>query len=251
LIRLIVFLIFTLNLYGVKLLDINTFTNQNYTDLKISLDGPYQGKAIISKENDNHLILLKDITSSRAKEVAKETDRYKFIRVFPEREGLLLKIREKETPLEIEVSKSKDLYTIRLRITPKSKYQLGNYKIQEGDLGSNVPDLDRNYLISAGFVGLLLLLWILVKLISKRSASGNSFFIKHGNTSLKVEVQVQKILDPQNKIVQINIAGMNYLVLVGQNNMLLDKFSDPKKENPRSFNSTLKNSQQRLDSLIK
>ncbi len=239
--------------YGAKLLDINTYTNTNYTDLKISLDAPYTQKVVLSKDGEDHLILLSGVEVARAKEVAKESKRYKFIRIFPERSGLLFKIREKEQPLTIDISKSEDRYTLRIRITASSKYQLGNYKVEQAQVGEDVPNLDRNYLISIGFVALLLLIWILVKLLSK-SKSGKNFFIKSGKTSLKIEVEVQKVIDNQNKIVQIKLANMNYIVLVGQTNTLLDKFPDPSssaKKNISKFDTNLEKSHKRFNSLLR
>ena len=236
------------NLFATRLIDINTFSSNNHVDVEISFDKPFTEKVSIDKDNLNHYIFFPKVKVERAKEVSTNNKNYRFIRVFPEQGGMLLKIQEEEDKkINLEISKAQDSYKVRLRIKPKSNYQLGKFKV-DSKVGEDVPDMTRNYLISMGFVALLLLIWILTKLFKKSSST--SFFVKNGKNSLKVSVEVQKIIDPQNKIVLIKFAGMNYIVLVGQNNMLLDRYPDKVASSGSKFDTTLKHSQRKLDSLI-
>lgn len=246
--KLLLLLIIGVNLFAVKLLNSDTYTNNNHIDIEFSLNAPYKYSAITTKEGLNHYIFFKDIDVERAKEISRESKQYKFVRIFPDNDGLLVKVREKKDKLNIDISKSKDGYKIKLKIKPQGKYQLGKYKV-DPTVGEDVPNLEKNYLISAGFIALLLLIWIIVKLLTKSKNSKN-FFVKNGNTALKVEIETQKVIDNQNKIVQIKMGGMIYIVLVGQNNMLLDKFPEKKEEVISKFDANLKSSQKRLNALL-
>ncbi|MCV6607141.1 MAG: hypothetical protein OIF32_02920, partial [Campylobacterales bacterium] len=116
---------------------------------------------------------------------------------------------------------------------------------------SDVVDMEKNYYIVAMFIGVMILLWILGKLFGKNSSK--SFFIRSGNEKIPVKMEVQKVIDNNNKIVLLTIANMNYLVLVGSNNnTLLDKFKTGKKNlKTRGFDSKIRKNTNKIDSLIK
>jgi hypothetical protein len=66
-----------------------------------------------------------------------------------------------------------------------------------------------------------------------------------------ISIRFQKSIDRDNSVVLLEFAEQSYLVLMGKNNLLLDKFTDNKPVNQDDFESILKNRHQELDDFLR
>jgi wyosine [tRNA(Phe)-imidazoG37] synthetase (radical SAM superfamily) len=66
-----------------------------------------------------------------------------------------------------------------------------------------------------------------------------------------VSIRFQKSIDSNNNVVLLEFAEQSYLVLMGKNNLLLDKFTDNKPVNQDDFENILKNRHQELDDFLR
>lgn len=240
--------LFSLSLYSSNVIDTNIYTKPNSVAIQFSLDDPFTDSVDFSKKENITYIHIPTVFVKKPKEVLKESELIMFARVFPTDRGTLVKIKEKDK-IDVDLSKSNDLYTIRIVIKKKNgSYQLGKYRVD--GVGEDVVDMTKNYYIAALFVGFMILILIFAKLFSKKGDGG--FFIKNGNSKIPITVEVQKIIDNQNKIVLMKIGSMNYLVLVGSTNMLLDKFRTGQKTTKKEkFDASLKRNGLKIDSYMK
>lgn len=216
-----------------KLIDLNTYSSKNHVDIIISTDKPYNGETSYLKKNLHQYILFKNLSTSSNKEVAKEHRYYKYIRLYAQGNDTLMEIRLKKDMLYFNTSLSKDKYSVRVRIThEKPVLKRPKQQAQDNPL-SQISDLEQKYLISFAFVGLFLLLWILAKLF-------DSSKIKEEPNPFEVKMSVEKRIDNRNKIVKIRFAKMNYIILMGQTNILIDKFPDHLIAEKKSFGDLIK-----------
>ena len=71
------------------------------------------------------------------------------------------------------------------------------------------------------------------------------------STNQDISIRFQKSIDAQNSVVMMDYGEQSYLVMMGTNNILLDKFLDNKPVNQDDFEAILKNRHQELDDFLR
>ena len=66
-----------------------------------------------------------------------------------------------------------------------------------------------------------------------------------------VTIRFQKNINEQNNVVMLDFVDQSYLVLMGSNNILLDRFTDNKPATQDDFETILQNRHQELDNFLK
>ncbi len=66
-----------------------------------------------------------------------------------------------------------------------------------------------------------------------------------------ISIRFQKTLNERNSVVMLDFGVQSYLVLMGANNILLDKFTDNKPATQEDFESILQNRHQELDDFLR
>ncbi|MEN8303640.1 MAG: hypothetical protein ABFQ64_06195, partial [Campylobacterota bacterium] len=66
-----------------------------------------------------------------------------------------------------------------------------------------------------------------------------------------ISIRFQKSLNAKNSVVMLDFGAQSYLVLMGSNNILLDKFTDDKPTTQEDFESILQNRHQELDDFLR
>lgn len=80
---------------------------------------------------------------------------------------------------------------------------------------------------------------------SEKNANHTSSFTEN------VSIRFQKNINEENSVVMLDFGQQSYLVLMGKNNILLDKFTDNKPETQEDFETILQNRHQELDDFIR
>ena len=65
-----------------------------------------------------------------------------------------------------------------------------------------------------------------------------------------ISIRFQKAIDNQNSVVMLDFANESYLVLMGNGNILLDKFKDDKPTSQQEFDSILQERNQELEDFL-
>jgi len=94
---------------------------------------------------------------------------------------------------------------------------------------------------------------LLKRWITNSNQTSNSWlFYKDPNKKQNINVLHQKALDTKNRVALLEYNGMNYLLILGSNNLLLDKFkSKEEKETDQKFDTLLTQNGRKLDDLLK
>ena len=214
-------------LYATTITEQKVYAKEDRVDLMLTFDTPYEGKiSKTTKEGDTILLLDK----LDAKEKFSKTLTSPIIDQITVASGegkVLIKLQSSH-PIQVEASKTIDKRGMRIRI--KSDF-LAQHDTTLKPIPAPIETPATDYNFSFAFMkvmfvlgGLILLLWFLKKWLEKRN-NQNWLFGKDG-TQEDIKVLQQKPIDMKNRVVLLGYEEKKYLLLLGENNLLLDKFED-------------------------
>lgn len=246
-----VFLLFVLAVYthAVTITSHNIYKQDDSVDLMLSFDEPYLGK-ISKKEDENSTILMleglkldKSITRKINSKILEQ------IQILPYKNQIFIKV-EAKSPYTLGASKTVDNFGLRIRIKQKPKTQIG---IQTKEFKTKKEtDISGSFLKVIAVLGFLfLLLYLLKRWITQRgTSSSNWLFHKDPDKKQDIKVLNQKVLDAKNRVALLEFNDTNYLVILGNSNIILDKFKRDFADNEQKFDTLLNQNSQKLDELL-
>ena len=256
---LLLFFIVPFSLFASKIISYNIYDRTERVDLMITFDTPFQGIIKQSKHNSKIIIKLSNaqIESSKIKQLS--TKFLKSITLTPLGKSTQI-IANVPDGVRFIASKTTDGYGLRLRFTNKtiaknnSNTNLTNLPTKKDSALSN----EYYMVIGILFIGILILLYIQKKI--KKPINESPWLFKatqnesssqtHKDTN-EISIRFQKNIDEKNSVAMIDFAEQSYLVLMGENNILLDKYTDNKPSSEEDFNSILQARHQELDNFLR
>jgi len=262
------------SLYASKILSYNLYDRSDRTDVMITFDTPYHGVIKESTSNNKIIIKLQDATveSSKTKKVNSNFLHALIITPMKNQTQLLASI----TPnTKLIVSKTADAYGLRLRFNKKVATQTTPSAFTN-DLSALPTKKDEGistrYYIVVGLliIGIIILLVLKKKLIAqnktpkkdlwrfnanqKKQQSAETHPITEDTTQNEsqnnVSIRFQKTINSTNSVVMLDFGSASYLVLMGNSNILLNKFQDNIPATQQEFESVLKDRNRELDDFL-
>ncbi len=273
-IRLLIIFILPFSIYASKILSYNIYDRTDRVDVMITFDTPYDGIIRQSKSNSKIIIKLEDsiIESSKRKNLSSQY--ISSLSITPMSGYTQIEASIPESTI-FRASKTSDSYGLRLRF---SQAVAKKQTTQPNPLTSNNPttelptkktsDMSQSYYIVVAIliigIGILLFLKKKISLTPTQIKDNNksSWLFKETtdpDTNTKevqpqsnenVSIRFQKSLNEQNSVVMLDFAQQSYLVLMGNSNILLDKFTDNKPITQDDFESILQNRHQELENFL-
>lgn len=269
-IKLLLLLILPFYLYASKILSYNIYDRTDRVDIMITFDTPYEG--VIKQSINDSTITIKlegaSIESSKIKQLS--SNYIKAVSITPMQDYTQV-VAQVPPSVNLQASKTSDAYGLRLRFTTQtaSDENSKDLKETENPLLSSLPtkkseDISMSYyvVVSILILGVIVLFYIK----SRVSSSGNngkelaSWLFKDEKEIKKepikqteqnsVSIRFQKSLNSENSVVLLDFGEQSYLVLMGKNNILLDKFTDNKPVTQDDFNFILQNRHKELDNFL-
>jgi len=248
-----------------KVINQTIYEKDNRVDIMLSFDTPYGGKISQKRDKTDIILMLKDAKIDKNTERKIISPILQQLQILPYANGLLIKLSSDEN-FEVKASKTVDNYGLRLRVTPQMMTSLDDSLVIEDD--------DKNFEtkkeddIGGAYVKMILTLLALLALLyfikrwfmSAKPEAGSSWLFdkKSDNTkSTGIKVVQQRGIDHKNRVALISFEGRKYLVLLGDGNILLDKFDDDLNittfdnhlnENEKALNDFISNENRKLDS---
>jgi arsenate reductase-like glutaredoxin family protein len=239
----------------------------------ITFDTPYNGVIKQSITNSKITIKLQDasIESSKSKRVS---SRYLHSLTITPMAGYTQIVASLPSSVKLKASKTSDAYGLRLRFSNKSSLKRRDKALATSNSLSALPTkkdgsgMRNNYII----VSIILIIGILILLYIKKKATNvtkqNSWLFEQNNTpqeekntkqnltksdlnnSSDVSIRFQKNINNENSVVMLDFMDQNYLVLMGKNNILLDKFVENKPSSQEDFETILQERHDELDEFM-
>ncbi|MDB2562320.1 hypothetical protein N9X61_01820 [Sulfurimonas sp.] len=264
-IKFLLVLLLPLLLNASKILSYNVYDRTDRVDVMITFDTPYEGKIKQSTSSSKILIKLEGASIESTKTKVLSSKFLDTISIVPLANYTKI-IAEIPKKINFKASKTSDAYGLRLRFS-KALSNANNKAEVKNNLFSNTStalptkkneDLSTNYYI----VIAILIIGIIVLFILKNKMNtptnqkkSSSWLFKVANDAKNgtpdgVSIRFQKNIDEQNTVVMLDFVGQSYLVLMGSNNILLDKFTDNKPVTQDDFETILQNRHQELDDFL-
>jgi uncharacterized membrane-anchored protein YhcB (DUF1043 family) len=257
------------SLFASKILSYNIYERTDRADVMITFDTPYHGIIKQSKGKTRIIIKLEDasIESSKIKKVSSNFLHSLTITPMANYTQIVASV---PSSVKLIASKTSDAYGLRLRFTDKAGIKNKNTYNQKNGINnslSSLPtkkddDLSSSYYIVVIIlvVGIMILFFIKRKINTKQeNKTENSWLFKKSNINKKntiqenkneVSIRFQKSINESNSVVMLDFANQSYLVLMGNSNILLDKFTENKPTNQQEFEAVLQNRHQELEDFL-
>jgi len=255
-------LLFTLSLFASKILNYNIYDRSDRVDIMLTFDIPYEG--VISEQTTNHKIIVKlsDTTIEEAKIKKINSDFLTKLTILPMNHATQI-IAQVPDEVKLVASQTSDKYGLRLRFKKRETVLDKKVSATEDTLKNLHTKKDfevsPNYIIAMVTLILLVIIMFYLKrrLPNAKNGKKSSFLsLKVGSFSkdLKddVNIKFQKSIDANNKIVMIEYNNLSYLVIIGNTNIIIDKFEDGNPvQNMGQFNQVLEKEKDKIEDLLK
>jgi flagellar biogenesis protein FliO len=213
-----------------SVLNISYFPLNDKIDILFSLDKPFNGK-IISLSQNSYKITNINLDRIEQKKFPNSVN----IIISPlDENSINLKLNYKK-PLNIKASVTAKGYGLRIRILGLNKSQPNKTNNQNIDnLNTLNTNNSFNFINYMMVIAILIFLIIILIYVKKKTLQKLPKSLQEDN----YKVLYQKMIDPKNRIVMIEIFNKRYLLLLGdKNNILLDNFSKETQEDLQNVSS--------------
>ena len=264
-----------LSLYASKILSYNIYERTDRADVMITFDTPFSGVIKQSKSKNRIIIKLEgaSIETSKIKKVNSDYLHSLTITPMKNQTQILASI---SPGVNFIASKTSDSYGLRLRFSKKGirKNTLNNSTDPVTDL-SALPtkkdgEFSTSYYIVVGIliVGIIILLVLKKKMVQPNQNKPQDSWLFKSNTSVtqepvntqpvatteisdsNVSIRFQKAINSNNSVVMLDFGEESYLVLMGNSNILLDKFRDDKPTTQLEFETILQDRNRELEEFL-
>ncbi len=265
-------LLLPLALFASKILSYNIYERSDHADVMITFDTPYSGIIKQSKSKNKIIIKLENasIESTKIKKV--NSDYLHSLTITPLKNQTDITAYTASN-VKFIASKTSDAYGLRLRFVPTPIANTSTVKERNSfaaDL-SALPtkqggEMTKSYyiVVTILIIGILILLFIKKKITKNPETKGKSswlFNATQDQTHKKelptseasndiISIRFQKAIDTTNSVVMLDFGNESYLVLMGNSNILLEKFKENKPHTQREFDSILQEKNQQLEEFI-
>lgn len=260
-------------LWGAKILSYNVYDRNDRVDVMLTFDTPYEGVLRQNRQGNTVVIKLEEafIEDPKVKEV--NSKYLSKLTISPQEENIEI-IAEVANDVIMQASKTSDSYGLRLRFTHPlpSNTIIQSAPIDEAAIGAlptkKSNEFEQSYYVVIGIlvIGIGILFW-LKQNIAKRTATLQSepktpWLFNKSTAEVKatlsnplplsgdsggIHIRFQKTLDPSHTVAMLDYGTMSYLVLLGNNTLLLDKFQDNIPITQNDFETLLQSKHRELD----
>ncbi len=247
-----------------NLLTHNIYERTDRVDVMLSFDSPYEGKISQRRGNNITTLTLSDLTYDKLIKKNINSNILQNITIEPNKDSINVILKSKNS-IAVIASKTVDGFGLRIRTKPITSTKTNQIN-QTTQVKSKTPintkpseDLvDGRYLSVILLLSIMILFtyWLKKRVIKKNEQvkTKNSWLFKDNkNSSSNAEVNVlhQKSIDNSNSVVLLEFQDKKYLVMTGNSNVLLEKFSKGDIKDDSDFEKAFEDNRKKLDEYLK
>ncbi len=260
-------------LWGAKILSYNVYDRNDRVDVMLTFDTPYEGVLRQNRQGDTVIIKLEEAFIEAPKLKNVNSKYLGKLSIAPQGDNIEI-TAQVSNDVTMQASKTSDSYGLRLRFmhpvvtdSPEITPPVDETAV-EGLPTKSDNEFEQSYyvVIAILVIGIGILFW-LKQNIAKRAETLQSepktpwLFNKFSSepkaaaaAPLKpagelggLHIRFQKTLDNSHTVAMLDYGTMSYLVLLGNNTLLLDKFQDNIPITQNEFESLLQSKHRELD----
>ncbi|AFV97267.1 MULTISPECIES: hypothetical protein [unclassified Sulfuricurvum] len=260
-------------LWGAKVLSYNVYDRNDRVDVMLTFDTPYEGVLRQNRQGDTVIVKLEEafIEAPKLKDV--NSKYLGKLSIAPQGDNIEI-TAQVSNDVTMQASKTSDSYGLRLRFMhpvvsdiPEVIPPVDETAV-EGLPTKSDSEFEQSYyvVIAILLIGIGILFWLkqniakraetihsepktpwLFNKFSSEAKSSPAAPIKTSTDMGGVHIRFQKTLDPAHTVAMLDYGTMSYLVLLGNNTLLLDKFQDNIPITQNEFESLLQSKHRELD----
>jgi len=266
--KIILLLLLTTLVWGSKILSYNIYDRHERVDVMLTFDTPYEGVLRQNQQGDLITIKLEEASIDTPLNKNISSSYLQNITITPIGDQIQI-IAKVSKNVVLQASKTSDSYGLRLRFSTPTVVPL----TAEDATGtvSSLPtkdgsEFEQSYYVVIGIlvIGIAILFWLKQNIATRATAihaapktpwlfnttSKNTAPLATPTSSIAdggVHIRFQKTLDPVHSVAMLDFGTQSYLVLLGNNTILLDKFQDNIPITQNDFETLLRTKHQELD----
>ncbi|MDP2076836.1 MAG: hypothetical protein Q8N01_01390 [Sulfuricurvum sp.] len=260
-------------LFGSKILSYNIYDRQDHVDVMLTFDTPYEGVLRQNRQGNIIVIKLEEASIDSPLEKTINSEFLQKLSISPDADQIQI-VANVPANVTLKASKTSDSYGLRLRFNPLASPMENNVAGQNAATISTLPtkpgnEFEQSYYVVIGIlvIGIGILFWLkqgiakkTIRMREEPKAPWSFNSDKKSNPVLAsaaslantlggggVQIRFQKTLDASHSVAMLDFGTQSYLVLLGNNTILLDKFQDNIPISQNEFESMLKSKHQELD----
>ncbi len=245
-----------------NLLTYNIYERTDRVDIMLSFDSPYEGKISQKKGANITTLNLSDLTYDKLIEKSINSSILQAITIEPNKNSTNVILKSKNN-LAVIASKTVDGFGLRIRTKPigitKNSKQVVTKNISTKtplETKENEDLIDGRYLSVIFILAIMVIFmyWLKNRVTSKTKQSKNSWLFKsniNNSTSDNVSILHKKAIDNTNSVVLLEFQDKRYLVMTGNSNLLLEKFSKDDIKDDSDFEKAFEDNRKKLDEYLK
>lgn len=267
--NLILLLLLSSVVWGSKILSYNIYDRHERVDVMLTFDTPYEGVLRQNTQGDTITIKLESASIDTPLDKSIVSEYLKKLTISPIEDQIQISAKVGSNVI-LQASKTSDSYGLRLRFIPRTPVSpMGIATPKDQPNVSVLPtkpgnEFEQSYYVVIGILilGIIILIW-LKQSIAKKTWSLNGLVKNNSITTPPmatpansplgnggVNIRFQKTLDPAHSVAMLDFGTQSYLVLLGNNTILLDKFQDNIPITQNEFETLLRSKHQELDSFF-
>ena len=287
--RIVLLIILLLHpLFAAVLLNENIYERQNRVDLMLSFDTPFKGVVKKATGRDGSVTIY--LTDTKVQKPFYQSIRKSFVdSIAVTKSGsdsALVKIVPSHGTIGVQASKTVDGFGLRLRIFPREASSESSEKalppvpaVLKKAAASRAPSAAaptaetneralntlkesdtlpgwRYWSVLGVLIFLLAILWWARKRAMRNLAGGGGWLMPKkaapaGSLPPEAVIRFQKPLDPNNRLLLVEFGAKQYLMVVGNTNLLLDTFFEGRIEEEEDFARMFEANKKQLDHFLK
>jgi hypothetical protein len=266
--KIILLLLLSTLVWGSKILSYNVYDRHERVDVMLTFDTPYEG--VLRQNQQGGLITIKLEEASIDTPLNKNINSTYLQNITITPVGDQIQITAKVSAnVVLQASKTSDSYGLRLRFSAPAAAPLTAEDTTAKISGlptKNGSEFEQSYYVVIGIlvIGIAILFWLKQNIATRATAihaapktpwTFNASTKKAVPTPTPissiegggVQIRFQKSLDPVHSVAMLDFGTQSYLVLLGNNTILLDKFQDNIPITQNEFETLLRTKHQELD----
>ena len=267
--KILLLLLLTTLVWGSKILSYNIYDRHERVDVMLTFDTPYEG--VLRQNQQGGLITIKLEEASIDTPLNKNINSSYLQNITITPIGDQIQITAKvSNNVVLQASKTSDSYGLRLRFSTPAVVPLTAEDTTDKDAALPTKDgseFEQSYYVVIGVlvIGIAILFWLKQNIATRATAihaapktpwlfntSSTKTAAPHSTPTNSiadggVHIRFQKTLDPVHSVAMLDFGTQSYLVLLGNNTILLDKFQDNIPITQNDFEALLRTKHQELD----
>ena len=260
-------------LWGAKILSYNVYDRNDRVDVMLTFDTPYEGVLRQNRKGDTVIIKLEEAFIEAPKLKNVNSKYLGKLSIAPQGDNIEI-TAQVSNDVTMQASKTSDSYGLRLRFmhpvftdSPEITPPVDETAV-EGLPTKSDSEFEQSYyvVIAILLIGIGILFWLkqniakraesihnepktpwLFNKLSSEPKTAAAAPIKNPGEMGGVHIRFQKTLDNSHTVAMLDYGTMSYLVLLGNNTLLLDKFQDNIPITQNEFETLLQSKHRELD----